>query len=445
MCVQDPPEKYFKMQIQLDSWQQEILDCKDKYILLCKGRQIGGTFIMARKCADRMISKKGCQIVVASITEDQAQLVIAMVLSYLEKNYKSYIKRPYSRNITKSVIKLNNKSQIISRPVGTTGNAVRGFTGHVLYLNEASRMPEFIFEAAKPILLTTAGDIWMDSTPKGMEGYFYKSWINKNKRFKVFYYTSEEVIKNRKISESWTIEQKESALKFLEEEKEDMTNYQYRQEYLGEFVGGIQRFVPDELINARCNIDPTKPYIPIGDKFQGIDLARMGGDEIVLTSFDRIQRKRLRMFDLEIPQGQKLTDTTRLIINKDKIINHKKIYLDDGGMGVGVLDPLLEDPQTRRKVEGLNNAQRSIEAEKDGKSRKKGLLGEDMAVNLKVLMENGDIDLFDNERVKQSLRSMQFDYSDGKLKIYGNYAHIFEAMKRGAYCMKDKTLNIYIY
>ena len=284
--------------ILLDKWQKEILDCKAKYILLCKGRQIGGTFIFARKCSERMVSQRGCKIVVASLTEDQAQLVIAMVLGYLEKNYKDFIKKPYSRNVTKSVINLKNGSQIISRPVGTTGNAVRGFTGHVLYLNEASRMQEFIFEAAKPILLTTAGDIWMDSTPKGMEGYFYKSWVNKNKRFKVFYYTSEEVIKNREISESWTIEQRESALRFLDEEKEDMTKFQYQQEYLGMFVGGIQRFIPDELIDARCNIDPTKPYTPIGDKFQGIDLARMGGDEIVLTSFDRILRKRLRMFDI---------------------------------------------------------------------------------------------------------------------------------------------------
>ena len=65
-----------------------------------------------------------------------------------------------------------------------------------------------------------------------------------------------------------------------------------------------------------------------------------------------------------------------------------------------------------------------------------------MAINLKVLMENSKIQLFDDPRIRQSLRSMQCDYSEGKLKIYGNYSHIFEALKRGAFCMKDKTLNI---
>ena len=432
------------METLLDNWQEEILACKAKRILLCKGRQIGGTFIMARKCAKRMVSQKGCKIVVTSITEDQAQLVIAMVLGHLEKNHKSLLKRPLSRNVTKSVINLTNGSNILSRPVGSTGNSVRGFTGDVLYLNEASRMPEFVFEAAKAILLTTGGDIWIDSTPFGTDTFFHKSFLNTD-RYKVFYHTSEEVMKNRPISESWTKTQREEAIQMLKEEKEDMTTMQYQQEYLGLFVGGIQRFIPDDLMNSCCTIPLIEIPKPIGDKFQGIDIARMGGDEIVLTSLDRINRERLVMFDLTIPEAQKLTDTVRLILHKDAVINHKKIYLDDGGMGVGVLDPLLEHPQTKRKAEGLNNAKRVIEIGIDGKERKKALLGVDMSINLKNLMENNKIQLFDDPRVRQSLRSMQCDYSDGALKIYGNYSHIFEALKRAAYCIKDKALNIYIY
>ena len=435
------------MKIKLDDWQEEILNCKAKHILLCKGRQIGGTFIMARRCAKRLISQKGCKIVVASITEDQAQLVIAMVLNYLEENHKQLIKTPYSRNVTKSVINLKTGSQIRSRPVGATGNSIRGFTGDVLYLNEASRMQEFTFEAAKPILLTTAGDIWMDSTPFGIGTYFHKSFVNKNNRFKIFYHTSEEVIKNRKITESWTIAQRKGALKFLEDEKNDMTKLQYKQEYLAEFVGGLQRFISDNLIEKRCVINPKEVYIPTGDKFQGIDIARMGDDDTVLSSADRIKRERLRMFDLEIPEGQTLTDTARLIISKDKIINHKKIYMDDGGLGVGVYDILFEDEQTKRKVVGLNNAGRSIDIE-EGKEnpRRKKLLGEDMAINFKILMENKKIDLFDTPELKQSLRNIQYENEEGVLKIHGkSYDHIFESLKRLAWCMKDKSLEPYIY
>jgi len=117
-----------------------------------------------------------------------------------------------------------------------------------------------------------------------------------------------------------------------------MTKLQFQQEHLGLFVGGIQRFLSDELIETMLTIDPKEKYIIRGDKFQGIDIAQLGGDDIVMTSVDRCNGK-LRMFDIEITNNERLTSTTRLIIHKDKQINHKRIYLDDGGMGVGVFRP----------------------------------------------------------------------------------------------------------
>ena len=145
------------------------------------------------------------------------------------------------------------------------------------------------------------------------------------------------------------------------------------------------------------------------------------------------------MFAMEIPEAQKLTDTARLIIHKDKLINHKKIYIDDGGLGVGVFDMLLEDQQTKRKVVSINNKSRSIDNE-DGKKR---LLKDDLYNNLLSLMENGKIQLWDDPRVKQSLRSIQYEIIEGKLKIYGNYSHIVEALIRAAWCIKDKSLKAF--
>jgi hypothetical protein len=262
-----------------------------------------------------------------------------------------------------------------------------------------------------------------------------------NDKFTSVYVDPEEVIKNRPEP------QKSALIEFRKDEKERMTKLQYQQEHLGLFVGGIQRFIPDELIEAICT--GNQGHVPRGDKYQGIDIARMGGDETVLVSMDRIDRDRLIQFDLTIPNQQTLTDTARLIVHKDKEINHKKIYMDDGGLGVGVFDILLEDPQTKRKVEGLNNASRPIEPKKwvkgKEKTRKKELLGEQMSINFKILAEKGKIRLFDSPELKQSLRSMQYDNSEGKLRIYGNYSHIFEALKRAAYSMSDKSLNPYIH
>jgi hypothetical protein len=60
-------------------------------------------------------------------------------------------------------------------------------------------------------------------------------------------------------------------------------------------------------------------------------------------------------------------------------------------------------------------------------------------------MESGKIKLFDLPEIKQSLRSIQYEIEGGKLRIYGNYTHITEAIIRAAWCIKDKSLNIYYY
>ena len=420
--------------MKLDKWQKEVLECKTN-LCLCSGRQVGKSTIISMKAGEEAVQKRNWTIMVIAHVERQALLLFEKVLAYIYENHKSMIKRGKDRP-TKHTIKLTNGSVIHCLPTGDSGYGIRGYTINSLYADEAHFIGEEVWAAVTPMLATTGGKINLLSTPFGASGYFYNRFYDD--KFTSIHVNAEEVAESREEPQRTWMRNHQK------DEKERMTKLQYQQEYLGLFVGGIQRFLPDELIYKCCII---KSHHPIGDKFQGIDIARLGGDETVLTSFDRIQREKLIQFDLEIPEGQTLTDTARLIIHKDKVINHKKIFMDDGGLGVGVYDILYDDPQTKKKVVGLNNASREIEKTiQQGKTkiRKKTLLGEDMAINLKVLMEQGKVQFLDNPRIRQSLRSMQCDTSEGKLKIYGNYAHIFESLKRGAYCMKDKTLRAYI-
>ena len=440
--------------LRLDDWQREILDCREKYILLCKGRQIGGTTIMARKCADRMISQRGCQIVVISLTEDQAQLVITMVLTYLEINHKPWIRKPYSRNITKGSIRLNNGSSIISRPVGTTGDSVRGFTGHVLYLNESSRMSEFVFEAAKPILLTTDGEIWMDSTPFGKKGYFYNSFINKHKRWKVFYVSSEECIENRAISATWTKEQRKSALEFLEQEKKDMTKLQYGQEYLGKFMEDLNQLFSDELIQKLCILSGSRGVSsayssPHRDYFLGVDLARMGGDLISYQIIQRINKDTFHHVENINEQYKLTTHTYDKIISLNKLWNFQQIGIDagSGSLGVGISDFLLREPSVRKKIVDLNNRKVIVDYRNDKTGR---LLKEMMYFQMLMLMEQNKLFFLDDDDVRLSLKSIQYEYliKDGvktKIRIFGSGSkkidHITEGLVRAVHLANSKHLN----
>ena len=388
---------------------------------------------MSIKAGEYAVNNPNKTIMIIAHVERQALLLFEKVLSHIFQHHRKMIKKGKDKP-TKHTIKLTNGSILHCLPTGDSGYGIRGFTIDELYADEAHFIKEDVWAAVTPMLATTGGRINLLSTPFGCEGYFYRCFHSE--QFHSIHVSTEEVAKKREEP------QRSNILNFLQEERERMTKLQYQQEYLGLFVGGIQRFFTDELIDKICII---KEHKPIGDKFQGIDIARMGGDECPMVSLDRIQREKLIQFDLTIPEPQSLTDTARLIIHKDRIIKHKKIYMDDGGLGVGVNDILYDDKQTKYKVVGLNNASREIERTmKRGKTKikSKTLLGEDMSIHLKVLAEKGKIFLLDRPEIRQSLRSMQFDYSDGKLKIYGNYSHIFEALKRGAWCMKDKSLNI---
>ena len=71
--------------IKLDNWQKEIIGY-DGNTLLCTGRQVGKTLTMSRKAAKYMLEHRNARIIVVSLTEDQAQLIIVMILIHEQKH-----------------------------------------------------------------------------------------------------------------------------------------------------------------------------------------------------------------------------------------------------------------------------------------------------------------------------------------------------------------------
>lgn len=431
------------MTLHLDKWQQRVLDVKGHF-LLCTGRQVGKTTIFAIKAAKYMIAHKNARIIVVSLTEDQAQLIIIMIRAYLESVDKKLFKRPLSKHSTKNKIMLTNGSQVLSRPVGNTGDAVRGFTGDILIIDEASRMPESVFIAAKPTLLTTGGKIWMCSTPFGKQGYFYESWLNKHDRFEVFHISSEEVIKNRPISESWTEQQREEGLKMLDEEKKDMGTLSYSQEYLGLFMEDLRRFFSDDWIKQVCILKRSQrnPHFP---HYLGLDIARMGDDLGTYEIVCKYSKTNLHQTENITTKKQRTTATFNRILQLNSQWDFKQIGIDagSGSLGVGILDSLLGEPSVSKKTIALNN--RKIMMDKYG-DRSRGLLKEDLYDNLRALGERGSIKLLNDEDLQNSLKSVQIEFvkKDGmptKIKIFGRDAHIVEGIVRAAYLANQKSLN----
>lgn len=74
-------------------------------------------------------------------------------------------------------MELGNGSRIISLP--GSEKTVRGYSGATLVvMDEASRVPDELLAAVRPMLATTNGKFIALSTPAGKRGWFYESWTH---------------------------------------------------------------------------------------------------------------------------------------------------------------------------------------------------------------------------------------------------------------------------
>src|SRR3990167_7766825 len=156
--------------MQLDDWQEEFLQIEGDKALCC-GRQIGKSEICARDAAEWAIRNKNQVILMIAPLEKQAFALFTKTLRYLEAHYPKIISKGKKRP-TQSKINLVNDVEIWCLPVGMTGLGVRFATIGRLYVDEASRIPEIVWSAVEPLLLTTGGDTILLSTGHGSGNFF---------------------------------------------------------------------------------------------------------------------------------------------------------------------------------------------------------------------------------------------------------------------------------
>jgi hypothetical protein len=359
-----------------------------------------------------------------AFTERQAYNLFFKTLMYIQSTNPKLLMKGKNRP-TKHEIHLKNGSRIMCYAAGLEGEGIRTFTVTDLVIDEAAPMNREVFIATMPMLSVTGGSIDMSSTPRGKEGFFYD--CSKREDFTHFYVSAEDCPRHKKD--------------FLQSQKDTMTRLEYAQEYLAQFLDEIRQFFPTELITSCLTLQRSTSQFPSsGDIYCGVDIARMGEDETVIVSVGRTGDQ-IQQIDMEISTNSLLTETALRCKNADRRYDYRKMFIDTGGLGAGVFDMLLDDEQTRRKVVAIDNAQRSMDY--DEKHHKK-LMKEDLYNNLLRIMESGRIRLFDEKEILLSLKSVQYEYEDGKLKIFGSYTHIVEALVRAAWCLRTKDLGIWI-
>lgn len=406
----------------LDNWQKQVLEHEGN-ITIRAGRQVGKSTIIGIYVGRYMKKHPDHTVLVIAASLKQAGWLFEKILGEINLLVQRG-ELELEKDPTKTEIAIKGGGKVLCLPAGKTGNLIRGLTIDVLIGEEAAYIPEIVWTSVLPMLAVSRkvrgrGWIILLSTPFGKGGYFFDSFGDPE--FKSFHLSSEDC---PRIPKSW-----------LEKEKKRLSREMYAQEYLGEFIDDYRQLFSTELIKKCAGFIEwsfEKEYDRSKRYYMGVDVARYGGDENAFVIAEMDNKKMIKIVKVITSTRKPLTDTIGHIKKLHDKFGFRKIFIDDGGIGGGLTDVLIES--LGRVVVGLNNAKRSVDKEQ----HQKGILKEDLYSNALLLMEAGKINMINDVQLMGSLKNVTFEYtSDKNIKISGRKSHCAEAFVRACWCMRD--------
>lgn len=240
----DPVQMARGAGLELDPWQAKLVRSQEKRILVNCSRQTGKSTTTSVLADHTAFYKPGSTILLLSPTLRQSGELFRKCL----ETYRA-LGKPVSADAETALrLELSNGSRIASLP-GKEGT-VRGFSAvDLLVIDEASRVPDELYKAVRPMLAVSGGSLVLLSTPFGTRGFFWEAYKNRDK----WEYYEIPATQCPRISEQ-----------FLEEEKEEMGEWWYRQEYLIEFLDSVTAAFRSEdierIVDREVEVWGLQPY-----------------------------------------------------------------------------------------------------------------------------------------------------------------------------------------
>jgi Terminase large subunit, T4likevirus-type, N-terminal len=213
-----------------DAWQAMVLKSDDPRIILNCCRQAGKSQTTAVKALHIALYEPQSLILLLSRSLRQSGELARKVFSA----YESSGRQVPPEAETKQTLELANGSRILALPGGDEG-ALRGFSGvRLLCIDEASRVPDALWVAVRPMIAVSGGAMMLLSTPFGRRGFFYRVWTQSERWLKI-QVTAEQC---RRLTQE-----------FLAEEMIELGCW-YAQEYLTAFLEAEGQIFSDAAIEA---------------------------------------------------------------------------------------------------------------------------------------------------------------------------------------------------
>ena len=212
-----------------DDWQGEVISSESRKIIMLASRQSGKTTTVSVKASRHITQERNRLALIVSPSQRQSEEIMRQVDTYIKKSDIGYKKD----NVLEKI--LENNSRIVALP--SSEKTIRVYAGVTqLIVDEASRVPDDIYRAVRPMLATSNGQIILLSTPFGKRGFFYETWEDRE-NWDYWKVTADEC---PRITES-----------FLAEEKRVLPEWFYFQEYFCQFVDPLGAvFAHQDILNA---------------------------------------------------------------------------------------------------------------------------------------------------------------------------------------------------
>lgn len=159
------------LRLDLDPWQGTALESTAPRLLLNIHRQGGKSLVMALLGLHAILSRPHSLVLTVSPTERQSALLYRRLLWFYHQ-----LGSPVPATIENRLsLELANGSAVYALP-GSEAN-VRGFAAvNLLLVDEASRVPDDLLAAIRPMLAISEGRLIAASTPFGQRGWWYQAW-----------------------------------------------------------------------------------------------------------------------------------------------------------------------------------------------------------------------------------------------------------------------------
>jgi hypothetical protein len=229
-----------------DPWQLDVLEGNHKRLLLNCCRQAGKSTVVALLSLLQAMHNPGALILLLSRSLRQSTELFRRVLDFHRRVKFVLLERKTAHELI-----LKTQSRIISLPCAD--DTIRGFAGvHMLVIDEASRVPDKLYRAVRPMLAVSHGRLVCLSTPHGCRGFFYDAWAHGGPDWHRIQVPGSAVAR--------------IGPEFLAEERRCLGDVYFRQEYECSFEAPEGLVYPDF---ARCVVPADA--IPVGRKVGGLD------------------------------------------------------------------------------------------------------------------------------------------------------------------------------